>query len=471
MVMRNPIATENFLLESDLAIRLFHEYAAPCPIIDYHCHLSPKELAQNRAYENITKLWLDGDHYKWRAMRANGIDENYITGKATDYEKFEKWAETVPYTLRNPLYHWTHLELFKVFDIQETLSPQTAKQIYETTSTALLGVLDTHAILKKFNVVHIGTTDDPVDSLEWHGMIAESNWEVSVSPTWRPDRALAVENPIIFKSYCTALCKVTNRSINAFEDFLETLHERHGFFHDNGCRLSDHGLEYPFPTAACTSKEANRIFSKLQREKRLTPFEIEQFRTVLLHEFAVWNYEKNWAQQFHVGALRDVNSRGVQEVGAACGYDSIADFNYAAAMGRFFDRLEKQGKLAKTIVYNLNPRDNDMVAAMLGNFHDGSIPGKMQFGAAWWFLDQKDGIINHINTISNHGLLSRFIGMLTDSRSLPSYSRHDYFRRIVCNLLANDINKGEMPNDEAWVGKIIRDICYQNAHNYFNITT
>jgi len=469
--MNNPIAKENFLLESDLAERLFHEHASPCPIIDYHCHLSPKELAKNKVYENITKIWLDGDHYKWRAMRANGISEKYITGEAADDEKFEKWAETVPYTLRNPLYHWTHLELYQVFGINEILNGQTAKAIYERTSGALTDSLDTHTILKKFNVTYIGTTDDPTDTLEWHQMIAESDWGVTVKPTWRPDRALAVGNPKVFNDYSTKLGELTNRPITVFEDFLAALHERHGYFHDNGCRLADHGLEYPFPIAGCTSQEANAIFRKLQQEIRLTPFEIEQFRAILLHEFAVWNHEKGWAQQFHVGALRDVNTTGVRNVGQACGFDSIADFNYASTMGHFFDKLEKLGKLAKTIVYNLNPRDNDMVASMLGNFQDGSVPSKMQFGAAWWFLDQKDGITKHINTISNHGLLSRFIGMLTDSRSLLSYSRHDYFRRILCNLLADDINKGEMPNDEGWVGKIIRDICFGNAQNYFNITT
>jgi len=467
--MINPITNKNFLLNSSLAEKLYYDYASELPIIDYHCHLSPKDLATNKKYNDITEIWLDGDHYKWRAMRANGVSEKYITGNTPSYEKFMKWAETVPYTLRNPLYHWTHLELYKVFGINDLLNTSSAKEIYENTSSQLNKSLDTYAILKKFNVEYICTTDDPIDDLKWHKTIKEKQIGVKIIPAWRPDKALAVNDVDAFNDYINKLSSIENQAITNYKDFLEVLKNRHDYFHLNGCRLSDHGLEFPFPIENSTKKEVVNIFEKLRLKKTISSLEIEKFRAVVLHEFALWNFEKGWVQQFHVGALRDVNTEGVKNVGQACGYDSIADFNYAKSMGQFFDMLQKKQKLTKTIVYNLNPRDNETVATMLGNFQDGHIPGKMQYGAAWWFLDQKDGITKHINTISNHGLLSRFIGMLTDSRSLLSYSRHEYFRRILCNILAEDVINGEIPNDEVLLGTMIEGICYKNAKNYFSI--
>ncbi len=469
MYMKNPIVDNNFLLLNSVAETLYHDYASKMPIIDYHCHLKPQEIAENRVFENLSKIWLEGDHYKWRAMRANGVEEKYISGKASDWEKFQKWAETVPYTLRNPLYHWTHLELKNPFGIHELLNKESAKGIYDRASAVLSsGELSAQNIMKSFNVQKVCTTDDPTDSLKWHQKIVEDNFEIKVSMAWRPDRALDVRDSVIFNEYVGMLEAVTSMSIESYTDYLVALKLRHDYFQENGCRLADHGLEFPFPVEKFTEKEIASIFLKIRLGKDLANDDQQKFMSALLHEFAVWNFEKGWVQQYHIGALRDVNKKGVRNIGKACGFDSIADFNYAISMGEFFNQLEESNQLAKTIIYNLNPKDNDMVASMVGNFQDGSTPGKMQFGSGWWFLDQKDGMEKQINTLSNQGLLSRFIGMLTDSRSFLSYSRHEYFRRILCNIIGNDVKNGELPKDMNLLGQMVQDISYNNANNYFD---
>lgn len=467
--MENPIVHIDFLLQSDLACTLYHEYAAKMPIIDYHCHVSAKEIAQNRKFDNLSQIWLEGDHYKWRAMRANGVNEDYITGSATDWEKFEKWAETVPDTMRNPLYHWTHLELKKPFGIHTLLNGNSAKEIYGVASERLSsGELDVWNIISKFNVQKICTTEDPVDSLEWHNQLATSTFGTRVTTAWRPDKAMDVRDATRFNNYIAQIEAASNFSISTFPDFMEALKSRHNYFHVNGCRVADHGLEFPFPVEAYTENEISNIFKKIRSGENIGPADRLKLMAAILYEFSVWNYEKGWVQQFHIGALRDVNTKGVRHIGQACGFDSIADFNYADSMGRFLNRLEENGRLGKTIVYNLNPKDNEMVASMMGNFQDGIIPGKMQFGSGWWFLDQKDGMEKQINTLSNLGLLSRFIGMLTDSRSFLSYSRHEYFRRILCNMIAMDIENGELPRDVDFLGKMVQNISYNNANNYFD---
>ncbi|RIJ50411.1 glucuronate isomerase [Maribellus luteus] len=468
--MENPIIHPDFLMQSDVARELYHDYAAPMPIIDYHCHLPAQEIAQDRVYKNLTQAWLYGDHYKWRAMRTNGIGEKYITGAASDWEKFESWSKTVPYTVRNPLYHWTHLELVKPFGIKEILNPRSARRIYDNASEQLSsGELSVQAILQKFNVVKVCTTDDPVDSLAWHQAFTKSDCTIAVKPAWRPDKALDVRNAGGFNAYVDKLAEATAVDIIHFEDFINALKQRHEYFHRNGCRVSDHGLEFPFPVEEVGEKELEIIFNTIRGGKELNRKEQAKFMSAMLFELAVWNHEKGWVQQFHVGALRDVNTKGVQNVGQACGFDSIADFNYAHSMGLFLNRLEEQGKLTKTIIYNLNPRDNEMVASMIGNFQDGSVPGKMQFGSGWWFLDQKDGMEKQINALSNQGLLSRFVGMLTDSRSFLSFSRHEYFRRILCNLIGEDVKNGELPKDMELLGEIVQGICYNNAEAYFDL--
>jgi len=429
----------------------------------------PKDIAENRTFENISQLWLEDEHYKWRAMRANGIAEKYITGVASDYEKFTKWSETVPYTLRNPLYHWTHLELKNPFGIHEVLNASTAESIYKNASRMLSSKeLSTHALLQKFNVVKLCSTDDPTDTLEWHRMIKKSDLTIVVAPTWRPDKAMKVSSAVQFKEYVAKLAQVSNLEITTFDEYRAALQQRHDYFHQNGCRLADHGLEFPFPISEHSEKEVQQIFKKLITGKDIPNEEQIIIKSSLLLEFARWNAEKEWVQQFHIGAIRNVNSNATQLIGAAKGFDSISDFSYANSMGQFLNLLEKDNKLAKTIIYNLNPSDNDMVASMIGNFQDGKTPGKLQFGAAWWFLDQKYGIENHLNTVSVHGLLRRFVGMVTDSRSLLSYSRHEYFRRILCNLIAQDVINGEIPQDMELLGQMIEEVCYTNADRYFN---
>ena len=464
--------SENFLLQTKSAQRLYHEYACDMPIFDYHCHLPVAQIAENKNFANLTEIWLYGDHYKWRAMRANGVDERYITGAATDEEKFMAWAGTVPKTLRNPLYHWTHLELKRPFGITgKLLDPSTAKEIY-TQCTRMLQQenFSTRGILKQMNVKIVCTTDDPVDSLTYHKQIAsDPTCPVKVLPAFRPDKTMAVEDPGTFNGYVDQLATVCGTDIATFADFLECIDKRHQFFHDLGCRLSDHGLEEPY-AADYTDERNKAAFAKIRAGKALTREEILGFKSRMVIELAVMDHSRGWTQQFHFGAIRNTNSRAFAKLGPDTGYDSIGDFSMAKSLSRMLDRLATQDKLAKTILYILNPRDNEMIATMIGNFQGGNIPGKMQFGSGWWFNDQKDGMERQINALSNMGLLSRFVGMLTDSRSFLSYPRHEYFRRILCNLYGTDIENGELPNDFELIGKTIRDICFSNAVDYFGIS-
>ncbi|MDF2432633.1 MAG: glucuronate isomerase [Mucilaginibacter sp.] len=459
---------EDFLLETKTARQLYFEYAAGLPIIDYHCHLPPNEIAEDINFDNLTQVWLLGDHYKWRAMRANGVNEAFITGNKSDREKFEAWAETVPYTLRNPLYHWTHLELQRYFNIHELLSPATAEKIYDECNEKLQSPeYSVRNLIKKMNVEVVCTTDDPLDDLSYHQKIKHDSYSVKVLPAFRPDNAMNADNVKALNAYITRLEGIAGTTINAFDSYLDALKKRHDYFSANGSCLSDHGLEYLY-AGNYTEQEVGLIFKKIRKEEALLTDEILKFKSAMLYHFAVWDHEKSWVQQYHVGALRDNNTRALKESGPNTGYDSMGDFTQAKTLSKFLDRLESGNNLTKTILYNLNPSDNEMMATMAGNFNDGSVAGKMQFGSAWWFLDQKDGMTKQLNALSNIGLLSRMVGMLTDSRSFLSYPRHEYFRRILCNLFGNDIENGELPNDMIWTGKIIQDICYYNAKKYFD---
>jgi glucuronate isomerase len=458
---------ENFLLETKTAQVLYHEHAAGMPIIDYHCHLNPKDIADDRVFENITQIWLYGDHYKWRAMRTNGIPENEITGSTSDYRKFEKWAETVPYTMRNPLYHWTHLELKTAFGIERILNRETAKEIYDEASEKLRSPeYSVRNIMRKYKVRLVCTTDDPVDSLDYHRKIKEDGFEIFVLPTWRPDKAMAVDDPENYNRYIDRLSEVADVEIGEFQDLLEALEKRQRLFVEYGCRGSDHGTERIY-CEDITQAEVKSIFDKVRKGHQPDRKESEKFKYAMLLELAQMDHKNGWVQQFHIGAIRNNNSKLFRQLGPDTGFDSIGDFDVALPLARFLDRLEQKGKLAKTILYNLNPKDNEVFATMLGNFQDGSVPGKIQFGSGWWFLDQKDGMERQLTALSTLGLLSRFVGMLTDSRSFLSYPRHEYFRRILCNLFGNDVEKGELPADLEWIGKIIEDICYYNARDYF----
>ncbi len=458
---------ENFLLQNKTAEALYHQYAKDMPIIDYHCHLPPHEIGNDHQFANITKIWLDGDHYKWRAMRALGVDEKYCTGDASDYDKFEKWAYTVPYTLRNPLYHWTHMELRRPFGVTKLLNPGTAREIYDET-TALLKTPEFSArgIMRKMNVEMVCTTDDPIDDLEHHIKTRNDGFEVKVLPTWRPDKAMMVENAETFNQYLAKLEAAADVNIRNFDDFISALKARHDYFHEQGCRLSDHGIE-TIIAEEYTDYEIKEIFARVRMRHELTAEEVLKFKSAMLYHFAVMDHARGWVQQFHLGALRNNSSRMFTKLGADKGFDSIGDFEMAKPLSRFLDRLDSTNQLAKTILYNLNPMDNELFATMAGNFNDGSVAGKIQFGSGWWFLDQKDGMQKQMNALSSLGLLSQFVGMLTDSRSFLSYPRHDYFRRILCNLLGTDIENGEIPNDMELVGGMVKDICYNNAKRYF----
>lgn len=459
---------QDFLLNTKTAQRLYHEYAAHQPIIDYHCHLPPDQIADDINFENITRIWLYGDHYKWRAMRANGVNEAYITGNKTDEEKFIKWAETVPYTLRNPLYHWTHLELQRYFGINELLSPASAQKIYAACNEKLRSPeFSVRNILKNKNVEVVGTTDDPLDNLAYHQKLKQENYSVKILPAYRPDKAMNADDIAGLNKYIDQLETVANVSISNIDEYLSALKARHDYFAENGCKLSDHGLEQIY-AEDYTDAEIAAIFDKIRSNTVLLPLEILKFKSAMLYYFAIWDHEKGWVQQFHLGAQRNNNARALSNLGPDTGWDSIGDFTQGRALSKFFNRLDTTNQLAKTIIYNLNPADNELFATMVGNYNDGSVAGKMQFGSAWWFLDQKDGMIKQMNALSNMGLLSRLVGMLTDSRSFMSFPRHEYFRRLLCNLLGDDIENGELPNDIAWTGKIVSDICYFNAKNYFD---
>lgn len=457
----------NFLLTNSFAEKLYHGYAKQMPIIDYHCHLSPQQIANDHRFASLTDIWLSGDHYKWRAMRTNGIDEAYCTGKKKDWEKFEQWAATVPYTMRNPLYHWTHMELQRYFGVNEILGPATARNIYDH-CTALIQTPEYSVknLLRKMNVALVCTTDDPIDSLEYHIQLKNDGFEIPILPAFRPDNAMNVTSAENFNAYIKKLEKVSGISVSSFDDFLYALQNRHDFFASIGCRVSDHGLEEIY-AEDFTGSEIDTIFNKIHSGKQLNETEQRKFRSAMLIHFAEWDWEKGWVQQFHLGALRNNNSRMLQQLGPDTGWDSIGDFAQARSLASFLTRLDNDNKLTKTIIYNLNPADNELMATMIGNYNDGSVAGKVQFGAAWWFLDQKDGMVKQMNALSNMGLLSRFVGMLTDSRSFLSYPRHEYFRRILCNLFGEEIENGELPDDIEWVGKLVQDICYYNALDYF----
>ncbi|HKM93314.1 MAG TPA: glucuronate isomerase [Prolixibacteraceae bacterium] len=459
---------ENFMLNSKSAERLYHEYAKGLPIIDYHNHLPPHEIAGDINFKNLTQIWLYGDHYKWRAMRANGIDEKYITGDASDFEKFEKWAETVPYTLRNPLYHWTHLELQRYFGINELLNANSTKAIFEKTENQLQqSDFSVQNLLRRVNIDTLCTTDDPADKLENHLALAKNNPGFKVLPTWRPDKAMNAENAKTYNEYLDKLGESADIEIKTVEDLITALQKRHDFFNEAGCRISDHGIE-EFYAEDYIQKEIDNIFNKVRGGGELNSDEILKFKSFMLIEGAKMDHASNWAQQFHYGVIRNNNSRMLAQLGADTGFDSIGDFSVAKAMVKFFNKLESSDQLAKTIIYNINPGDNEMVATMLGNFNKGPVAGKIQFGSGWWFLDQKQGMIEQMNSLSALGLISKFVGMLTDSRSFLSFPRHEYFRRIMCNLFGEDMENGEIPNDFGLVGGIVQDISYNNAKNYFN---
>ena len=457
----------NFLLQNRYSEQLYHDFAKSLPIIDYHNHLSPKSIAEDQHYKNIYEIWISGDHYKWRAMRTYGVDEKYITGASSDEKKFNEWAKTLPYTLRNPLYHWSQLELARYFDEFELLSPANSKRVYNKTLSQIQdNDFSTRKLLTRMNIESLCTTEDPTDSLEHHRKIAKSNFSIKVSTAFRPDKSILIDS-IDYNSYVDLLSEISGIEIATYNDLLEALDKRLSFFHDFGCRLSDHGLKR-IPFKITDIETIKQIFAKRRSGDTLSQLELEQFQTSLLLFLSEKYSEKGWVQQFHLGAMRNNNTRMFKKLGPDTGWDSIGNYSVAYDLSRFLDQLDQNNKLTKTILYNLNPSDNEMMATMIGNFNDGSLKGKIQWGSGWWFMDQLDGMTDQINTLSNMGLISCFIGMVTDSRSLLSFPRHEYFRRMLCNIFGQEIEKGLLPNDPKWIGKIISDICYHNAKDYFN---
>jgi len=467
--MAKQFLDKDFLLESMPACTLYHEYAAPMPIFDYHCHIPPSDILNDRQFDNLTEIWLGGDHYKWRVMRACGVDERFITGDAPAEEKFEAWARVVPRIVRNPLYQWTHLELQRVFGVDELLTPETAREIYSH-CTALLGKKEFSArsIIRKFRVEALCTTDDPSSTLEEHRKIRDSGFETIVAPAFRPDRALEGHLPERFNPWLDRLAELAEVKIDSFGRFIECLWKRHQYFNDNGCRLSDYGIETCY-ASDWNSEEVEGSFSLLRRGRALSGEALLRYRSAVLYELLSMDASQGWTQQLHLGAMRNNNSRMLARLGPDTGYDAMGDFEQGRNLSRLLDRLERTGKLGKTIVYSLNPRDNDMIPSILGCFQDGTVPGKMQMGSAWWFTDTKDGMTRQIEALSAVGVLSRFVGMLTDSRSLLSYPRHEYFRRILCNIIGGDVERGELPEDYSLLGGMVRDICYNNAKEYFDL--
>ena len=465
---KKPFIHDDFLLGTPQARALYHDHAENMPIIDYHCHLPPAEIAGDKRWQNMTQVWLYGDHYKWKAMRSNGVDEKYCTGDATDREKFRKWAETMPALIRNQLYNWTQLELARYFDVFDLLGPETADAIWEKCNAQLASPdFSARGLMKQSDVRLVCTTDDPTDSLEHHKKIAgDSSFDIRILPCWRPDKGMAVENPAAFNKWVDALGAAAGVDVGSFDEFMDALCKRHAFFHEMGCRLSDHGIETVY-AAEYTDSVVRAIFDKVRGGRQLDADEILKFKSAMLYEFGVMDHEKGWTQQYHLGVLRNNNTRMFGSVGPDTGFDSIGDFKVARALSRLLDRLDSAGRLAKTILYNMNPADNELLVTMMGNFQDGSVPGKMQHGSAWWVLDQKEGMERQMKDLSQTGLLSRFVGMLTDSRSFLSYTRHEYFRRVLCNMLGNDMAEGFIPDEPDMVGRMVEDICYNNAAGYF----
>ncbi|MCF1420478.1 glucuronate isomerase [Mangrovimonas futianensis] len=457
---------DNFLLENSYAEELYHNYAKELPIIDYHNHLPPQEMVDNKIYGNLSQVWINGDHYKWRAMRTLGIDEHFITGEASDKDKFLKWAETVPYTLRNPLYHWTHLELARYFGEYDLLSPKTANRIYEETSEKLSSeAYSCQNLLLKMNAELVCTTEDPIDNLQYHKQLSGGDFKVKVSTAFRPDKSILIEAEG-YTDYLQKLGEVTQIEIQSYQDLCDALLQRVAYFNENGCKLCDHGLNY-IDYLPASDQEINQIFTRKLQGETLSVEDIQKFHTAILMFLSETYHSNGWVQQFHLGALRNNNARMHRQLGPDTGWDSIGDYPQAVNLSAFLNALDSKDKLTKTILYNLNPSDNEVMATMIGNFNDGSVKGKVQFGSGWWFLDQKDGMTKQLNALSNMGLLSCFVGMLTDSRSFLSFPRHEYFRRLLCQILGDEIKRGELPNDMEWIGKIVQDISYYNAKDYF----
>lgn len=466
--MPEPFPSEDFLLETQVARHLYHDVAKDLPIIDYHCHLSPELIAENHRFRSITEIWLEGDHYKWRAMRANGVDERFCTGGASDWEKFEAWARTVPETLCNPLYHWTAMELKRPFGVTKPLSPATAKEIFDECNQQLReGDLTAQSILRRFRVAVVCTTDDPSDPLDAHRKLAaRTDPDTRVYPTWRPDKALAVADVPAWNAWIDKLGNTAKATISSWSGLLSALESRHAAFHELGCRASDHGLDR-MEAEPFTDAQAAAVFDKLRAGNAVDAAEAALFRSALLYRMAILDHARGWAQQFHLGALRNTNARMRRLLGPDTGFDSIGDFDQARPLARFLDSLDSTNQLAKTIIYNVNPADNPVFATMIGNYQDGSIPGKMQFGSAWWFLDQLDGMEAQMRTLATMGLLSRLVGMVTDSRSFLSWPRHDYFRRLLCRILGDDVRRGLLPDDRELLGRMVSGICFRNARDYF----
>ncbi len=463
-----PFVHDDFLLETETARELYHDFAKDLPIIDFHCHVSPRWMAEDRRFRSISEIWLDGDHYKWRAMRTNGVPERLCSGDASDWEKFQAWAGTVPATLGNPLFHWTAMELRRPFGIETLLTPETAREIYERANARLKEEAFTSlGLLAQFKVAVVCSTDDPTDALESHVALAKrEDPQTRVYPTWRPDQALLVENQAAWLAWVQKLEQVAQLSVGSWDELLCALEKRHAAFHELGCRASDHGLE-AMEDEAFDDATAARLFDRLRAGHALQPGEARVFRSALLHRLALLDHARGWVQQFHLGAMRNNNTRMYRRLGPDTGFDSIGDFSQARPLARFLDRLDETDQLAKTVLFNLNPADNAVLATMVGNFQDGSVPGKIQWGAAWWFLDQLDGMEAQLRALANMGLLSRFVGMITDSRSFLSYSRHDYFRRLLCGLLGEDVRRGRLPDDRRALGALVASVSFGNARDYF----
>ncbi|MFG4003556.1 glucuronate isomerase [Flavobacterium aquidurense] len=466
MSANQTFINDNFLLENKFAEELYHNYSKNQPIIDYHNHLNPQFIAEDKIFDNITQVWINGDHYKWRAMRTLGINEEFVTGNGSDKDKFINWAKTVPYTMRNPLYHWTHLELARYFDIYDLLNEKSAEKIYiETTEKINSQAYSTQNLLKKVNAELVCTTEDPIDSLEFHQKLTKNPIGTKMSTAFRPDKAILISNDG-YNAYLDTLGDVSGVAIHTYTDLCSALRKRIEFFNQNGCKLSDHGLDQIY-FENFTESEVASIFKKKRENRIITPEEALKFQSAILLFLSETYHEFGWVQQFHLGALRNNNARMHSILGPDTGWDSIGDYPQAQKLSGFLNALDSKDKLTKTIIYNLNPADNEVMATMIGNFNDGSVKGKVQFGSGWWFLDQKDGMTKQLNALSNMGLISCFVGMLTDSRSFLSFPRHEYFRRILCNLLGDEIKRGELPNDMEWIGKLVADISYNNAKDYF----